>query len=139
MNNLRKGMSEWVLGTESRKFYRQQRNFYREFIENKSQQNMALAGSVAAEALELTIGKALPNVLSAVSLANIALTGDAPYLKLLPASEGPRLFSHFFSGYKKLINVERYLIAEDNREMEFTKQIYDLCDQDTRGEEWKDN
>jgi len=140
MGKLTKKLSEYFLGAESRKFYREERNFYRDFLEDKNQQNKALAGSVAAEVLELTLGKALPNALSFASLANIALTGDASYLKMLAVGEGVRAFSHLlFKQYQKLSIVDRYIMKEDQRNREFTEMIYNLADSNTEGEEWKDN
>ena len=140
MGKLKEIAPEYFLGTESRKFYRQERNFYRSFLEDKSQQNKSLAGSVAAEVLELTLGKALPNAMSFVGLVNTAISGDNSYLGWIAAGEGLRAFSHLlFRQYKKVSQYDNHQIAQGKRDEDFTESIYALIDKSTEGEEWKDN
>jgi len=140
MINLKKVASEYFIGTETINFHKQERGFYQEYIENKRQLSGMLLRSKFVQGLDLTLSKLLPDVISGVAIANALLTWNPSPLMGVAFGEMWRVFSRVpFITYKLASLCDQHQIQNQERDREFTEQIYELCDQDTKGEEWKDN
>ncbi len=79
MRKLLKYLGEYFLGTETRKFYREERSWYREFITDPKDLRKSLRSSRMEEGVDLIAGKIVPNIADIFTLTYSTVTNNPPY------------------------------------------------------------
>jgi len=102
MSKLIKYISEYFLGTETRKFYSDEKKFYREFITDEKDLTKFLRNSKICEGSDLVFGKIIPNLIDIATITHSLITKSPPYGLL--AGEGIRLYVLAKAGPDKRLN-----------------------------------
>jgi len=103
MSKLVKYISEYFLGTETRKFYKNERKFYREVITDEKELAKFLRDSEFCENSDIAFGKFLPNLIDIGTIAYSLITKSSPHWGLL-IGEGLRLCNIAESSSYKKVN-----------------------------------
>ena len=113
MSRLTRCLGEYFLGTETARYYKNERSFIREVYRDNDKMNRRLRVSKIRQALELTLTRYLPNVMDAVAIAYVAISRNPYALILLGESEFLRIYGISLSKitqykdkkrFKKVIN-----------------------------------
>ena len=102
MSRLSKGLGEYFLGTETKKFYRDLEMYAREFIVENERLRGIIERKRRMEISDLMVGKYIPNALDVAFIIYSTLTSSLPYGIIL--AEGIRnAWTIFTSPTKKMI------------------------------------
>ena len=83
MSNLLKYISEYFLGTETRKFYEDAREFYKKSFRDPANAEKLIQASKIEEKMTLIVGKYIPNLIDIVGIVHSISTKSPPYIVLL--------------------------------------------------------
>ncbi len=95
-----KKLKEYFIGTETRKFYRRERDIYGE-LQEKNELRVEINLSKIKEFVFVGAGKYLPNLMDATSLCLAIYENNLNYLSLIGFGETSRLFSALIQKYDK--------------------------------------
>ena len=129
-----KQLKEYFLGTETRKFYQREKDFYREFSESKKDLRRELRSSGVKEFIYIALGKYFPNTIALSAIYEAISTHNINYLAVIPIGELIRILTIRPNQQdKKLSILEREDILKS-----FENESNELEDIIDKSEDWEE-
>jgi len=131
-----RGLGEYFLGTETHKYYRERRNFSREFLTEQGALKKELKFFNKDQFFNIILGRVIPNIASCIGVGYAAFNHDYETAAqfILPAEAYRFLMIHAF--YKtKEVNKEAEDFLKEGNILE--EELRELTKTDEEGEEWK--